>query len=159
MARETSAMPLENPKSTWQIGGHPTHPALVGFPIAFLYAALVTDLLYWRGGGSFWAEASFYLIAAGVAMGLLAAAAGFTDFVGDRRIRALRHAWQHMLGNVTAMLLAAFNLLLRWRDAADGIVPTGLVVSAAVALLLAFTGWRGGDLVFRHRVGVADQAD
>ena len=145
----------DNPRSTWQVGGHPTHPALVGFPISFLYAALVTDILYWRGGNSFWAEASFYLIAAGVVMGLVAALAGFTDFLGDRRIRALSHAWQHMLGNLAAVLLSACNLLLRWQDPALDIVPTGLVLSAAVAALLAFTGWRGGDLVFKHRVGVS----
>ena len=152
-------MKAENPRSTWQLAGHPTHPALVGFPISFLYGALVTDILYWRGGAPFWADASFYLIAAGIVMGLVAALAGFTDFLGDARIRSLGHAWQHMLGNLAAVLLSVVNLLLRWQDAAADIVPVGLVLSAVVALLLAFTGWRGGDLVFRHRVGVADRPD
>ena len=152
-------MNADNPRSTWQIAGHPTHAALVAFPIAFLDAALVTDILYWRGGDVFWAEASFYLIASGVVMGLLAALAGFTDFIGDRRIRALSHAWQHMFGNLAAVLLSVFNLLLRWQDAVTQIVPVGLAVTAIVALLLAFTGWRGGDLVFRHRVGVSNTPD
>jgi uncharacterized membrane protein len=149
----------ENPRSTWQFAGHPTHPALVGFPIAFLYAAVVTDILYWRGGDPFWAEASFYLIAAGVVMGLLAALAGFTDFIGDRRIRALGHAWQHLFGNLAAVLLSVFNVVLRWHDSAGQVIPLGLALSAIVALLLAFTGWRGGDLVFKHRVGVSNTPD
>jgi hypothetical protein len=29
-------------------------------------------------------------------------------------------------------------------------------LSVITVLLLLFTGWNGGDLVFRHRVGVAD---
>lgn len=29
------------------IAGHPIHPALIPFPIAFLIAALATDLGYW----------------------------------------------------------------------------------------------------------------
>jgi uncharacterized membrane protein len=68
---------------------------LVSFPIAFLNGALVSDLLFWQLGDPFWARASFYLIGAGIVMALLAALAGFTDFLGDRRVRALGHAWQH----------------------------------------------------------------
>jgi len=152
-------MPGENPKSTWSFAGHPTHAALVSFPIAFLNGALVSDILFWRLGDPFWARASFYLIGAGIVMALLAALAGFTDFLGDRRIRALGHAWQHMIGNLVAVALAVVNLLTRWQDVAASIVPTGLVLSALVAALLAFTGWRGGDLVFRHRVGVSSLDD
>ena len=92
-------------------------------------------------------------------MALLAAVAGFTDFLGDRRVRALGHAWQHMIGNLAAVALAVLNLLIRWQDASASIVPTGLVLSALVAALIAFTGWRGGDLVFKHRVGVSSLPD
>ena len=38
----------------------------------------------------------------------------------------------------------------------SAIVPNGLVLSVITVLLLLFSGWNGGDLVFRHRVGVAD---
>jgi len=149
----------ENPRSIFSYSGHPTHAALVSFPIAFLNGALVSVVLFWQLGDPFWARASFYLIGAGIVMALLAALAGFTDFLGDRRIRALGHAWQHMIGNLVAVALAVVNLLTRWQDVAASIVPTGLVLSALVAALLAFTGWRGGDLVFRHRVGVSSLDD
>ena len=55
--------------------------------------------------------------------------------------------------------LAIFKGNEAMMDAADAIMPTGLVLSAAVALILSFTGWLGGELVFRHRVGVADQPE
>jgi uncharacterized membrane protein len=34
-------------------------------------------------------------------------------------------------------------------------MPTGLILSAIVACILVVTGWLGGELVFRHRIGVA----
>jgi len=146
----------ENPKSTAKFAGHPLHPALVPFPIAFLVGTLVSDLIYLQVGDPFWAKASFYLLGAGIVMAVVAALAGLTDFLGDRRIRALSHAWQHMLGNILVVLLSIFNLYIRLDDPERAILPLGLIVSAAVGLLLSFTGWRGGDLVFHHRVGIPD---
>jgi uncharacterized membrane protein len=32
-----------------------------------------------------------------------------------------------------------------------------LVLSLIVVLILGFTGWKGWELVYRHRVGIADQ--
>jgi uncharacterized membrane protein len=143
-----------NPKSTARILGHPIHPMLVPFPIVFLTSALLTDIAYVRSGWATWAYASSWLIGAGIAAALLAALAGFTDFFGDRRIRSLRPAWFHMTGNLAAVLLSVVNFLVHLRDGAVAVMPTGLILSAIVALLLAFNGWMGGELVFRHGVGV-----
>jgi uncharacterized membrane protein len=144
---------IDNPKSSAQLFGHPLHPMLVPFPIVFFISALLTDLAFWKDGSAQWATASAWLLGAGVATALLAALAGLTDFLGDRRIRALGDAWAHMLGNLLAVAIEAINLLLRIGDptVADS---TGLILSAAAVLILAFTGWKGGELVFRHRVGV-----
>jgi uncharacterized membrane protein len=32
--------------------------------------------------------------------------------------------------------------------------PWGLLLSLVVVLILLYTGWRGWDMVYRHRVGV-----
>lgn len=143
-----------NPKSTARIMGHPIHPMLVPFPIVFLISALLTDIAYVRSGWAAWAYASSWLIGAGIATALLAALAGFTDFFGDRRIRNLRPAWYHMIGNLAAVLLSVVNFFVHLRDGAVAVMPTGLILSAVVVLLLAFNGWMGGELVFRHGVGV-----
>ena len=149
-------MALDNPRSTARFFGHPIHAMLVSYPIAFLTGTLVTDLVYCWTRDAFWATASFWLLAAGIVMALAAAVFGFTDFFGDRRIRALSHAWQHMLGNLAAVLLSLLNLYLRLGGQETAVLPLGLAISAIVVLLLSFTGWRGGDLVFHHRVGVRD---
>jgi uncharacterized membrane protein len=99
-------MVISNPKSTAQIAGHPIHPMLIPFPVAFLVATLVCDLIFWRTGNPGWASASLWLLGAALLMAALAAVAGLIDFFGDVRIRDLSAAWHHMLGNVVAVVLA-----------------------------------------------------
>jgi uncharacterized membrane protein len=145
-----------NPRSTAQSMGHPIHPALVPYPIAFFTGAFVSDLVFLWLKDAFWATASFWLLAAGLVMAALAAVAGLTDFLGDRRIRGLKDAWMHMIGNITLVVVELVNLILRLHDHAAPIGSSGVYLSGAAFLLLGFTGWKGGELVFRHRVGVAD---
>jgi len=146
----------ENPRSTAKIASHPLHPMLIPFPVAFFIGALACDLAYWRTGDIGFAVGSAWLIGAGLVMAALAALAGLTDFLGSRRIRRLRVAWLHMAGNVIVVGLEALNLFLRQGDPGAGVVPDGLILSLAVTLLLLFTGWLGWEMVYRHRVGVAD---
>lgn len=143
------------PRSTASIHGHPIHPMLVPFPITCFVGALLTDITYWRTANMLWANFSAWLIAFGLVMGTLAAIAGFVDFISNRAIRAQRPAWPHMIGNVIAMILSIFNMFVHSRDAWTSVVPSGLILSALVVLILLFTGWLGGALVYRHRVGVS----
>jgi uncharacterized membrane protein len=153
-------MPDRNPKSTAKIAGHPIHPMLVVFPIAFLIGTLVCDLVYINGGNPAWATAALWMVGAGVITALVAAVAGFADFLGDERIRYLADAWRHMVGNLTAVTLAAISWILRvTQGAEEAVMPWGLTLSVAVALILGYTGWKGGELVFRHRVAVHEASD
>jgi uncharacterized membrane protein len=36
------------------------------------------------------------------------------------------------------------------------VVPTGVILSAIVVLILLFTGWMGWSMVYRYRVGVVE---
>ena len=146
-----------NPKSTASIAGHPIHPMLIPFPVAFLVATLVCDLIFWRTGNAAWSTASLYLLGAALVMAALAALAGLTDFLGDSRIRSLSAAWHHLIGNVIVVLLSVWNWFLRYTDGEAAVLPTGLLISFGVVLLLLYTGWRGWEMVYRHRVAVADE--
>lgn len=141
------------PRSTARLAGHPIHPMLVPFPIAFLTGALLTDVAYIAWGGK-WAYASSWLIAAGIAGALLAAVFGLIDFLSEPRIRRLRPAWWHLGGNSTAVVLSVINLLVHNRDGALAVIPAGITLSALVVALLLFNGWMGGEMVYRHGVGV-----
>jgi uncharacterized membrane protein len=147
-----------NPHSTAKIADHPLHPMIVPFPIAFLVSTLATDIAYLNTGDPIWARASMWLLGAAIGMALLAAVLGFTDFLGEPRVRRIREAWLHLGGNLLAVALAAINLFLRSRGGMlDAISPTGVSLSAITVVLLLFNGWMGWALVYRHHVGVADQ--
>ena len=113
-----------NPKSTASIAGHPIHPMLIPFPVVFLVTAFVTDLVFWSTGYAIWATASMWLLGAGITMALVAALFGFTDFVGDARIRDISDAWQHLIGNLVVVVLALINWFIRYKSgAAAGVFP------------------------------------
>jgi uncharacterized membrane protein len=145
-----------NLASTMRIAKHPIHPMLVPIPIACFFGALLTDAAYWRTAETMWADFSAWLITGGVVMGYLAALVGLIDFLGNRHIRAQRPAWPHAIGNVVVLILATLNLFVHTRDAWTSVVPWGLTLSAAVVLVLMFTGWMGWSMVYRHGVGVAE---
>lgn len=145
----------EMPRSTAQIAGHPIHPMLVPIPIVCFIGALITDIVYFATAEMMWADFSSWLLVVGVIGGVLAAIAGLTDFLTNRRIRAQAPAWPHMLGNLLILVLSFFNMLIHTRDAWTSVVPTGLILSIIVVLILPITGWLGWDLSYRHGVGVA----
>jgi uncharacterized membrane protein len=57
---------------------------------------------------------------------------------------------------VLLVLIECFNLFIRYQHGSAAVVPNGLLLSLIGVLLLLFSGWKGGDLVFRGRIGVAN---
>src|SRR3982751_4029608 len=98
-----------NPRSTASIAGHPIHPMLIPFPIAFFVATFLCDLAYVSTSDAGWVTATLWLLGAGLIMAALAAIAGLTDVLGDQQIRTLRTAWLHAGGNVIAVLIELYN--------------------------------------------------
>ncbi|GAC1470183.1 MAG: DUF2231 domain-containing protein [Chamaesiphon sp.] len=145
--------------STVAIAGHPFHPLIVTFPIAFLVGALATDLAYWWTTDIFWARASFWLIVGGLAGGVLAAITGLLDFLKIERVRKRKAGWAHMLLNVSALVLTILNLAVRLGDPAGKILFLGLALSLIVSTLLGISGWYGAELVYRHKVAVIGYGD
>ena len=142
------------PRSTVRIGGHPLHPMLVPFPIACFIGTFLTDLAYWKTATMMWANFSAWLLTVGLLASVLVVLAGLIDFLGDRRIRALRAAWVHGVGNGLVIVLSIANAFVHSRDAYTSVVPTGLTLSGLVVLILVITGWNGWTMVYRHGVGV-----
>src|SRR5213076_2638440 len=97
-----------NPRSTASIAGHPIHPMLIPFPIAFFVSTFVCDLIYWQTTTLAWATAAMWLLGAGIILAALAAIAGLTDVLGEPRIRALNDAWWHAGGNVVVVLIEIY---------------------------------------------------
>ncbi len=147
---------MPNPKSTAQIAGHPIHPMLIPFPITFFVSTFVADLIYWQTSSAAWATATVWMLGAGLIMAALAAVAGLIEVLGDSQIRNLSDAWLHAGGNVVAVVIELYNWYSRYEHGGSAIVPTGLILSVIVVLILLFTGWKGWEMVYRYRVGVSD---
>jgi uncharacterized membrane protein len=148
-----------NPESHAKIAGHPLHPMLIPFPIAFFVSTLATDLLYRGTGSAGFAAASMWLLGAGIAGALLAAVFGFIDFFTERRVRAMRQAWLHMGGNLSVVVLEVVNLYLRAASPLRTVTNGQTALSAIVVSLLLFTGWMGWEMVYRGHVGVSDEPE
>jgi uncharacterized membrane protein len=153
---EIAPIPIANSRSTVRIAKHPIHPMLVPIPIACFVGALLTDLTYWQTANMMWADFSAWLVTVGVIMGFLAAIVGAIDFLSNRLIRAQAPAWPHAIGNIVLLILATLNMFVHSRDAWTSVVPWGLTLSAAVVLIMLFTGWMGWSMVYRHGVGVTE---
>ena len=158
MATTNEGRRHDHPRSTAKIGDHPIHPMLIPFPIVCFVGTVVTDVVYSRNTDPGWATASHWLLGIGLVMAALAAAAGLTDYLGDAKLRSLGDALKHMLANVAAVVLELVNFVLRLKN--DDFIPsTGVYISGVVVLILLYSGWKGGDLVYRHGVGVHDSSN
>jgi uncharacterized membrane protein len=136
------------------IGGHPLHPMVVPLPIGAFTLALASDVAYAATRDRFFARASQALIGAGIATGAVAAVLGATDFLGRERVREHTEAWAHGIGNAAALGLSALSLASRREHPDRAVVPVGLALSAMTGAVLLLTGWLGGELSYRHRIGV-----
>jgi uncharacterized membrane protein len=145
--------------STAAIAKHPIHPMLIPLPIGFLIGAFASDLATIWTEDPFWARAALWLTGAGVVTGLVAAIPGLIDFFTIKRVRDHSIAWIHGIGNIIVMGLAIASWTLRLSDAVAAVRPWGIVLSALITLMLAVTGWVGGELSFRHRIGVLRNED
>ncbi|MGY1809263.1 DUF2231 domain-containing protein [Blastococcus sp. SYSU D00669] len=146
-------------ESSAKAAGHPIHQQLVAFPLGLLATAVVFDVLRLVTDEDGFAVASWFMIAAGVVSGLLAAVFGAIDYLGvPAGTRARRVGAAHGLGNVVVVVLFAVSWLLRGNEPDHVPTATALVLALAAAVLAVVTGWLGGELVARLGVGVDPDA-
>jgi uncharacterized membrane protein len=130
------------------------HPVLIIFPYGLFTTAPIFDILRVITGNATFSRTSYYMIAGGIISGLVAAVTGFIDWRDippNTRARAMG-LW-HGLGNILVVILFAISWRLR---SPNPTAPTAaaLTFSYAAVILALVTGWLGGELVFRLRVGV-----
>jgi uncharacterized membrane protein len=148
--------------------GHPIHQMLIPFPFGLLSTAVIFDIVYLFVSDAttknMLSVVSFWMIAAGIVGGLLAAPFGLIDYLAiPSGTRAKSVGLLHGVGNLFVLILFAVSLWLRY--GAPAIVLTheptsvALVLSFAAFVLAGATGWLGGELVDRLGVGVDDGAN
>ncbi len=138
--------------------GHPVHPMLIAFPVAFYTGTAAAFIVYAASKNLFWFKLAVVLNCAGVVMAVLAALPGFVDWLTaiPNGTAAKATGLRHMVLNVLA--LAAFAVcgaihLAQWNafspDAAAGVVLS--LVGLGLTLGAGFLGW---SLVQNHHIGI-----
>jgi uncharacterized membrane protein len=146
-------------ETRFKLLGHPVHPMLIVFPLGLLATAVLFDALYLLTANEDLAVFSFWAIAAGVVGGLAAGLFGLIDWLAiPSGTRAKRVGLIHGGGNVVIVGLFAGSWLLRIDDAAFAPSPLPFILAAVGAGLALLTAWLGGELVYRLRVAVDDDA-
>lgn len=141
-------------ESKAKLFGHGIHPILIVFPLGLLATAVIFDVVYLIWGNPVMATVAYWMIAAGIIGGFLAAPFGWIDwFAIPNGTRAASVGLLHGLGNVVVLLLFIASWWLR-RGAPAKPEMIAHILSFAGAVLALVTGWLGGELVERLGVGI-----
>lgn len=143
---------------------NPIHPALVHFPIVLILIGTVVAVVavVWRGWHLPWLAAA--LLVGGALGALIAARTGgqqaeMVGVISDRAEALLEthEEWGEQTRNLAlaaAMLALASASLARFPKVARGLGVATAVAAAAAAYAVAETGHYGGQLVYKHGVGI-----
>jgi uncharacterized membrane protein len=123
----------------------------VAFSVAYFAGALATDLAYWQMPDVMWERFSIWLITVGLIMAGLATIAFMIDLAAHRRID--RPVWPRVVGYALAVLLALTNAFVHSRDGYTAVVPTGLMLSGFVIVVLVLTALVARALTNSNRLG------
>jgi len=139
-----------------RIGGHPVHAALSDFPMVLLLLWVALDgTALVVGSPLLWMLGRWALIG-GVAAALVAASAGFVDYLGvaSGAPRALKTATAHLGVMLSVTCIAVIDLVYRGSAFPTGVGRTlHIAALVLVAAGLGAGGWLGGHLVFHFGVG------
>ena len=141
-------------KSRANIKGHPLHPILVSFPIAFYTGTLLFDILAKTYSPEFLFTAYNLEIAALASAGL-AAIPGIIDYIYTvpPNSTAKKRGMKHGLTNVAVIIFFVAAVVYRAKNEEPNINIL-IALEGAGWILLLFAGWIGGTLIVRNQIGV-----
>lgn len=144
------------------IGGHPIHPMLIAFPIGLWSTSFAADLVFYFWRGSTLMVISKFLLAAGCLGALAAAVPGIVDWLSIKDAQVKRIANWHARLNIIAVIVFGLSLYLRMRIGSHWVnyhLRIPFLFSLLGMILISISGWLGGELAYKHGVGVAPQHD
>ena len=141
------------------IGGHPIHPMLVAFPIGLWATSFAFDIWFYFNRNPSWLLVSKAMIAAGCLGALAAAVAGIIDWTGIKDPRVVKIANWHARLNIAALVVFAISLFFRMNkfgggDMIGNKLTIPFLLSLVGVILISISGWLGGEMAYRHGVGV-----
>jgi len=135
------------------ISGHPIHPMLVPIAIGGFVLSFAFDLICLATGAAApWPTLAYYTMLGGIVGALAAAVPGLVDLLSLPPGPIKKTALTHMGVNLTVVALYVCNAFMRHGNPKDLTLP--MILSAIAILMLLYSGWLGGKMVFEAGVGV-----
>jgi uncharacterized membrane protein len=147
------------------IASHPVHPMLIPFPFALWTFSLIADAIYYffdHNAASVWDDVSFYTMAGGVVGAVMAAVPGIIDYFSIKDERVSKIAGWHARLNVLALLVFGASLYLRTIKGSDMVgrsLTIPVLLSILGIILISISGYLGGEMVYKHGVGVEGRSE
>ncbi len=144
------------------IGGHPIHPMLVPFPIALWTTSFACDVVFYFTRHPSLLLISKFLIAAGCLGAVAAAVPAIIDWLAIKKPDVKRIADWHARLNIVALVIFGFSLYFRMQTGSHWVgnkLTIPFLLSFVGVILIGISGWLGGELAYKHGVGVAPQHD
>ena len=136
-----------------QWAGHPLHPVVIPVPIGAWVVSAWLDARSAATGDARDEHAADVSLRVGMAGAVAAAVTGMAQYV-DTRGAARRETTVHAALNTVALGLYAASWAARTKDRR----PLGRKLAAAGLAVAGLSGYLGGDISYRHGVGVRPQA-
>lgn len=137
--------------STASIAKHPLHPMLIPLPVGLWIFSLICDIIMLATGDELWQAMAFYTMAGGIIGGLVAALPGLIDLVTMHQSPEKRIGIWHMSINLAVVVIYGIDFM--WRRADPGHLGQ-FALSLVAVLLLAVSGWLGGEMVYVYGTAV-----
>ncbi|HEX3250347.1 MAG TPA: DUF2231 domain-containing protein [Pyrinomonadaceae bacterium] len=143
-------------KSKASIAGHPVHPMLIPFPLALWVTSFAVDILFYFLRHPTLLVIAKFLLAAGCLGAIAAAIPGIIDWLAIKDGDVKRVANWHARLNIMALVVFAISFFLRigsYSQLVGRRLTLPFLLSLVGVILIAISGWLGGELVFHYGVG------
>lgn len=149
-------------QSKVRILGHPVHPMLTSFPIAFFTATLLCSIVYISTNNVFWFRVEFIANCAGLVMAILAVLPGLIDWLVIPMAREAKvTGMKHMLANGISVGLFGVNAGVSFNYFSSPKPPNqyGVLLSTFGFLIMLYAGFMGWKMVQTHHIGVDNSSN
>lgn len=144
-------------QSKIKILGHPLHPMLVPFPIAFYTATLVCSIIYAFNGDVFWFHVAFVANCAAIIMAAIAILPGLIDWLSIPELSdAKATGLKHMVANVFSLGFFVTNAVINYTKLSDAqpAVQGSVILTAFGFVIMLYAGFKGWKMVQTHHIGI-----
>ena len=149
-------------QSKVRLFGHPVHPMIVPFPIAFYTATLVCSIIYASNGNTFWFHVAFIANCSALVMAAVAVLPGLIDWLSIPELTdAKTTGLKHMVANVFTLGLFTANAAVTYPKLDDPHPPVqaSIMLTGFGFLIMLYAGFKGWKMVQTHHIGIDAPSD